>query len=368
MSQENISELRLEFENFLDPSSTKSKRKLIDFEVISRALAEIALNTQSHGENAQENIWRLSLPQRQSMMAKWKSEINPALSADQIVELHLRHQKATSDYREAVQELDAKCLETMDVIGITTTACASNWSLLSRLNLEVVICEEAGEVMEAHTVCTLFPSVEHAIFIGDPLQLRSQVTEQALSLDTRAGQDYRLDESLFERFMYPTEPRAAPIPTSQLSVQRRMHAEIADLSRATLYPYLKDHSSTTHHPAVIGLEERTFWFDHRVPEDDPDSVSTSSKKSFSNSYEVQMVIGLVRYLVKSNAYGLGDIAVLTPYNGQLAALVGSLHSTCSVWLSDQDRETLFDDGLLDDSVAGTRTDVDMMDMLRVATM
>ena len=26
--------------------------------------------------------------------------------------------------------------------------------------------------MEAETICTLFPSVKHAIFIGDPLQLR----------------------------------------------------------------------------------------------------------------------------------------------------------------------------------------------------
>lgn len=59
-----------------------------------------------------------------------------------------------------------------DVIGLTTTACAMNWPLIERLNLETIICEEAGEVMEAQTLCTLFPTIEHAIFIGDPQQLR----------------------------------------------------------------------------------------------------------------------------------------------------------------------------------------------------
>lgn len=58
------------------------------------------------------------------------------------------------------------------VIGVTTTACAKYWPLLHRLGIQTVICEEAGEVMEAHTLCTLLPSIEHAIFIGDPLQLR----------------------------------------------------------------------------------------------------------------------------------------------------------------------------------------------------
>ena len=55
---------------------------------------------------------------------------------------------------------------------MTMTACAMNSSLLHKLDLQVVICEEAGEVMEAQTLCTLFPSIQHAIFIGDPLQLR----------------------------------------------------------------------------------------------------------------------------------------------------------------------------------------------------
>jgi superfamily I DNA and/or RNA helicase len=40
---------------------------------------------------------------------------------------------------------------------------------------KVLVIEEAGQVMEAHVLSTLFPSVEHVIAIGDPLQLRPNI-------------------------------------------------------------------------------------------------------------------------------------------------------------------------------------------------
>jgi len=58
-------------------------------------------------------------------------------------------------------------------------------------------------------------------------------------METEVGLQYRLDQSLFERLMFPSRPSTQPIPTSHLTLQRRMHPDIADLSRATLYPYLK---------------------------------------------------------------------------------------------------------------------------------
>jgi superfamily I DNA and/or RNA helicase len=35
-----------------------------------------------------------------------------------------------------------------------------------------MLVEEAGQVLEAHILGSLVPSVEHMILIGDPLQLR----------------------------------------------------------------------------------------------------------------------------------------------------------------------------------------------------
>lgn len=64
------------------------------------------------------------------------------------------------------------------------------------------------------------------------------MNEQSLSLETTYGKKYRLDESLFERMMFPATPAISPLATSRLNIQRRMHPDIADIMRATLYPYL----------------------------------------------------------------------------------------------------------------------------------
>ena len=68
---------------------------------------------------------------------------------------------------------------------------------------------------------------------------RPQVNEPALSLETTVGASYRLDESLMERMMMPSTPEIQPVPSSRLDLQRRMHPDIADLMRATLYPFLQ---------------------------------------------------------------------------------------------------------------------------------
>ena len=60
------------------------------------------------------------------------------------------------------------------------------------------------------------------------------------------------------------------------------------------------------------MADRMYWLDHRVPEDTPDPTSAMSK-SCSNIFEVDMVVGLVQYLISGNAYDLGDISVLVSH-------------------------------------------------------
>ena len=83
-----------------------------------------------------------------------------------------------------------------------------------------------------------------------------------------------------------------------------------------------------------------------------------------------MVVGLVEYLINSNEYDYQDITILTPYNGQLAAFTHRLSGTCSLWLSDKDRESLLLEGLLgpEEVPFGARTDIGLASMLRLATI
>ena len=81
------------------------------------------------------------------------------------------------------QKLDLRCLLCAHVVGVTTTGLARNLDILRRVRAKVVVFEEAGEVLEAHTLTALLPSVEHAILIGDHEQLRPQINNYEFQYD-----------------------------------------------------------------------------------------------------------------------------------------------------------------------------------------
>lgn len=57
------------------------------------------------------------------------------------------------------------------VIGCTTTGAAKYFTVLQHAQCEVVLVEEAAEILEAHVISSLHEKTEHLIMIGDHLQL-----------------------------------------------------------------------------------------------------------------------------------------------------------------------------------------------------
>lgn len=267
-------------------------------------------------------------------------------------------------------ELDRRLLETADVIGVTTTGLAKRISVLQHVNAKVVICEEAGEVLEAHMLSTLIPSVEHLIQIGDHQQLRPQISSFKLSVESREGQIYGLDRSQFERLSMKKGEK--PFPVAQLNVQRRMRPQISCLIRNTLYPGLNDHETVKNLPDVVGMRQNVFWYDHTNQED----RVTTQQKSRSNSWEVEMVYALVRHIVRQGVYSSQDVAVLTPYVGQLQKLRAAMSKDFEIVLSERDEKTLAEDGFedfgLEPEPKATPKQVfekrNMSELLRIATV
>jgi hypothetical protein len=72
-------------------------------------------------------------------------------------------------------ETDFRALSQANVIGVTTSGLARHLELLRKLPSKILLCEEAGEVLDSHLLTALLPSVEHAILIGDHLQLRPHI-------------------------------------------------------------------------------------------------------------------------------------------------------------------------------------------------
>ncbi|GKZ36650.1 hypothetical protein AbraIFM66950_007825, partial [Aspergillus brasiliensis] len=310
----------------------------------------------------QEDVWTLKASERTRLLSYWQ-EAALADVSHQILTLLEAHLAEKERYTSAYSLLDVQRLNECQVVGVTTTQLANNADLLRGLNAKVLICEEAAEVLESHVLTALLPSIQHAILIGDHLQLRPRISNLRLSMDyERENPKYNLDESLFERlanfrfgqsaFNGTSEPNQLEycFPVMQLSHQRRMHPSISELVRETLYPKLQDDPATASYPPIPGISRRLFWLDHRHLEDPTDP--TEPMQSKTNTWEVGMVTALVRHLCQQGKYGPGEIAVLTPYVGQLRMLRDVLEKEVAIMINETNSDALDESEGLD--VDGTR--------------
>lgn len=274
--------------------------------------------------------------ERQNLYDSWVRSISE--NAYMVLKAELRKHKVNKNETDTIRgEVDVRVLSHANVIGITTTGLARNIKHLRKLTSKVLVVEEAGEVLEAHPLTVMLPSLEHAILIGDHQQLRPKVQNYDLSVENPRSA-ISLDVSLFERII----SSANGLPFVTLETQRRMHPSVSELIRSTLYPKLQDANSVKNYPEVTGMRQRLFWMDHERPEDgEADQVHSTSH---TNSYEVDMVAALVHHLVRQGVYSHEDIAVLTPYLGQRRKLRRKFDGFFSVILNDRDIDELERDG------------------------
>ncbi|KAK2755769.1 hypothetical protein FQN54_005919 [Arachnomyces sp. PD_36] len=299
-------------------------------------LIRVSLNAMSHAE-------------RQALHQFWLSEITGHLF-ETIKSLLLETNETRTKLDQVRREVDLRCLDQANIIGVTTSGLARNIDLMRRVDAKVMLCEEAGEVLESHTITAFLPSLQHVILIGDHLQLRPQIQNYHLQHDNPSGEKYSLDISLFERLVQPPGPSTTRLPFTTLETQRRMHPSISRLIRDTLYPKLQDSDTVSEYPPVSGLRKRLFWFDHGMPENNEAETVTTSR---TNDFEVEMTAALVTHLVRQGVYSSENIAVLTPYLGQLQKLKRRFSSSFEIVLNDLDQDDLQNAELTSDDGAAT---------------
>ena len=322
-------------------------------------------------KKANRKIYDLSISDRQTLLKYWLHEMHVELM-DDVFEAVRETEKIKKQIAQVHDEVDRRVLETAEVIGVTTSGLAKRIPVLRHLKTKVVVCEEAGEVLEAHMISALVPSVESLIQIGDFEQLRPQINNfKDLSLESPHGRLYQLDRSQFERLSVVENGKPA-FPVSQLNVQRRMQPKISALIRNTLYPRLRDHETVQSLPDVVGLRKSLFWLDHTNHEEGnrPDA----NQKSKSNLWEVDITHALVRHIVRQGVYSSQDIAVLTPYSGQLQKLRKKMREDFEIVLSDRDQDVLIKDGFLNEDAESKSTIAPLLqkkamnELLRIATV
>ena len=106
---------------------------------------------------AERNVYSLSHAERDQIRDIWAQEIR-AIALDDIFERVREAEQSQRKITNVHDEIDRRVLQDADVIGITTTGLAKRIATLQRVRCKVVLCEEAGEVMEPHMISALLPA------------------------------------------------------------------------------------------------------------------------------------------------------------------------------------------------------------------
>ncbi|KAG0071814.1 hypothetical protein BGZ89_009347 [Linnemannia elongata] len=299
------------------------------------------------------DVWEMSMQERRRLIAYWRPDVIRTIEQE-----FERHHQVLSLEDEVKfsghDELRRLILSGVDVIGMTTTGSAKFHALLESVAPKIILCEEAGEVVESQILTALSAATQHLILIGDHLQLRPPVQTYNLCSESSVGQRYNLNRSLFERLV---TSEVNQLSVSRLTIQHRMRAEISCLIKNTQYPTLKDGGPVHLYPDIGGMVTNLFFMDHSHPEE---RMYPYGLQSFSNSFEVEMIETLALHLIQNGYDQPGDILVLTPYFGQLAKIRNHLENRFVVLMDGRDKERLDAggaEGVYETHGTNSRTDV-----------
>ena len=199
--------------------------------------------------------------------------------------------------------LDAQKIKEYKIVAMTTTGAAKYSTILEQNNFEIIIIEEAAEVLEAHILSLLTKNTRQLILIGDHKQLRPKPYNY--ELETK----YNFNVSMFERLINNG------IPYYSLKYQRRMKPIFADFVRI-IYgdkEYI-DFDDVNKKEKVKGMDKDMFIITHKELEAENDAL-----KSKVNEYEAIYLSNLCRYLLLQG-YDHNQITILTFYVGQVLAI------------------------------------------------
>jgi superfamily I DNA and/or RNA helicase len=224
------------------------------------------------------------------------------------------------ELREREAQALSRVLEGAEVICATLTGCASR--TLAQRTFDVVIIDEATQSIEAHSWMAAVKA-PRLIMAGDHLQLPPTVVSPE-------AEKRGLSTTLFDR----VRKLYGATCTVLLSEQFRMHADIVGFSAAALYAnkLLTASHVKAHVLADLPGVERTdetsvpvMLVDTCGCDMEEQSSGPAEEESKANEGEVKVVAAYVERLLAARV-AEQDIAVITPYQGQVAQLKAALRA------------------------------------------
>ncbi|EQK97748.1 DNA-binding protein SMUBP-2 [Ophiocordyceps sinensis CO18] len=248
--------------------------------------------------------------------------------------------------RKEYREREKKCVDTLvggSKVVLATLHGAGGFQLRNQ-QFDLVIIDEASQALEAQCWVPLL-AAKKAVCAGDHLQLPPTIKSTAASSkakpDAQGGakaiRGMSLETTLFDRLL----ALHGPSIKRMLTTQYRMHERIMRFPSDELYDsklvaaeavkarLLKDleydveDNEDTREPLIF-IDTQGGDFPERSEDDDKNGTAKTGKASLhgeskSNEMEAALVRQHVKQLVGTGVRA-GDIAVVTPYNAQLALL------------------------------------------------
>lgn len=305
-----------------------------DAEDVDRAAFDLLASAENGNASTAEWNWEMPLALRWASIAALLNQWSPIVQhLSALLKQSMGSSKRALYYEEL--KLKARAFEGKAVIGGTITGCVARLEAIRSTNPFAILVEEASEVLEPLLFSCLCSSTCKLEMIGDHLQLQPSVMSK---FDFERVN--RINVSMFERLI--CSPPSNPVPSSVLSIQRRMRKDIADFTRAFYVDItdIEDHdvcltktiqpapSSTGsrmsgrlaldllqhcegHGREVPGVLPHVYFWEHSGAE-------SRAKVGLSrvNTNEAEMACALAKYLEMCGVPP-SSIAILTPYKGQL---------------------------------------------------
>ncbi|KAG1725642.1 uncharacterized protein EDB91DRAFT_86848 [Suillus paluster] len=210
------------------------------------------------------DIWGMPLDARRKMLEQWKSEICKTI-LEEICTLGKNYNECRDQLTREFREGMVTTLMGKRIIGCTTTGAAKFAQDIRGAKPDVLLIEEAGEILESHVLTAMGESTSQMILIGDHKQLRPKVNNYKLTVEK--GDGFELNRSLFERLVL------RGFPHETLTAQHCMHPEISAFIRKLTYPDLTDAAKTQGRDDIRGIQNNFVFIDHTHPKDNDPRIA-----------------------------------------------------------------------------------------------
>jgi len=199
-----------------------------------------------------EEVWRMPTTERQTLAKGWEDTYFRGIIED-IGDSVRRIDELQKSISGLLDLASTHIIKQKRIIACTTNGASKYAEAIQSASPNIVIVEEAGEILEAHILTCMGPNTQQLILIGDHKQLKPKCEH---TLSVQGGRGYDLNCSLFERLVLKGFPHVT------LRQQFRMRPAISASIRHLTYPDLEDAPSTLTRLNLRGFSDNVIWMDH----------------------------------------------------------------------------------------------------------